>query len=294
MRRLNGADRASETLGAKRRGAKGRPPARRRPWPRGRRRRLLWGGLGTAAAAIAGAAAWLVIDGWFTRQTTIVRAAAIEASAGLGFTVERVLADGRSQTSSGDILAALGVRIGQPILALDLEAARARLAGLPWVESATVERRLPDTLYVRVSEAEPLVLWQQQQRLHLISRSGRVIEGAPIERFANLLVVVGADAPAHAAALLDMLATQPDLRRRVTAAVRVGGRRWNLHFDNGIDVKLPEADSAAAWAELARLERDYGLLARDLTVIDLRLPDRLLVHLAPSAVRRDKPAGNDT
>jgi cell division protein FtsQ len=91
-----------------------------------------------------------------------------------------------------------------------------------------------------------------------------------------------------------MLQSQPELRRRVTAAIRIGGRRWNLRIDNGIDVKLPEENSAAAWAELARLERDFGILGRDLTVIDLRLPNQLQVHLAPAAVEREQAKGDDT
>ena len=36
-----------------------------------------------------------------------------------------------------------------------------------------------------------------------------------------------------------MLASEPDLASRVTAAVQVGGRRWNLRIDNSIDVLLP-------------------------------------------------------
>ena len=269
-------------------------PARRRPWSRGRRLLVLWGGIAIGVAVAGGAAAWLVTSGWAGRQATFAAATAVELSAKAGFTVDHVLADGRRETSSSDILAAVGIRMSEPIFGLDLVAARARIEQLPWVQSATIERRLPDTLYVQVTELEPLALWQQQQKLHLIARSGRVIEGAAIERFANLPVVVGADAPAHAAELLDMLATQPELKKRVTAAIRVGGRRWNLRFDNGVDVKLPEDDSAAAWARLARLERDYGLLARDVTVIDLRLPEQLLVHLGPGALQRPKPAGNDT
>jgi len=284
MRRLSRAERTPEK----------RTSARRRPWPRGRRLLLLWGGVAAAGALFVGTTAWLVKSGWVDRQTTALADVAVDTSAALGFTIKNVLADGRHETSSGDILAALDVRMGQPILAVDLAAARTRVAQLPWVESATVERRLPDTLYVDVTEAEPMALWQQQQKLHLIGRSGRVIEGAPIERFANLLVIVGSDAPAHAAELMDMLATQPELRKRVTAAIRVGNRRWNLRFDNGVDVKLPEENSAAAWAQLAQLERDYGLLGRDLTVIDLRRPDQLLVHLGPAALQRPKGPGNDT
>ena len=73
--------------------------------------------------------------------------------------------------------------------------------------------------------------------------------------------------------------------RRVTAAVRVGGRRWNLRLDDGIDVRLPEIGAAQAWAQLARFERRHGVLQRDVATIDLRLPDRLVVRTLSGAVR---------
>jgi cell division protein FtsQ len=293
MRRLIAAIRDLRSEKPARRGAR-RRVMRRKPWSRNQRLALISGCVASVAMAIIGGAGWLVMNGWADRQVTSLGASLIEISADLGFTVDRVLADGRKETTSSQVLSTVGVRLGEPIFAVDLVAARDRLLTLPWVATATIERRLPDTLYVRVTETEPLALWQKQQRLHLLGRHGDVIDGAPIERFANLLVVVGPDAPEHAAALLDLLGTQPELRKRVTAAIRVGGRRWNLRFDNGIDVKLPEENAAAAWTQLAQLERDYGILGRDLTVIDLRLPDQLLVRLAPSAIAREKPEGKDT
>ena len=293
MRRLIAAIRSLVTRTPARRGG-ARKPTRRKPWPRGRRLAVMWGSAAVGIALLGGGATWLVIDGWVDRQLAGLDRAFVATSAELGFTVERVLADGRNETTSSQILSAVGIQLGEPIFSVDLEAARARLLTLPWVATATIERRLPDTLYIRITETTPLALWQQQQRLRLVGRDGRVIADAAIERFANLLVVVGPDAPEHTGALLDMLGTQPELRRRVTAAIRIGGRRWNLRIDNGIDVKLPEENSAAAWQELGRLERDYGILGRDLTVIDLRLPNQLQVHLAPAAVAREQGKGDDT
>lgn len=293
MRRLIATIRSIVTHAPARKGS-ARKPTRRKPWPRGSRLAVICGSAAAGIALVAGGAAWLTVNGWVDRQVASLDRAFVATSADLGFTVERVLADGRNETTSSQILSTIGVQLGEPIFSVDLEAARARLLTLPWVATATIERRLPDTLYVRITEAAPLALWQQQQRLHLLGSDGRVIDGAAIERFANLLVVVGPDAPEHAGELLDMLASQPELRRRVTAAIRIGGRRWNLRIDNGIDVKLPEENSAAAWTELGRLERDYGILGRDLTVIDLRLPNQLQVHLAPAALAREQVKGNDT
>lgn len=247
-----------------------------------------------ALALVVGGTAWLVRGGWVDRQMAALHAGTIDLSSEWGFTVQRVLADGRNETTSGQILRAIDVRIGQPILSVDLAAAREKLEALPWVEHATIERRLPGTLHVRLRESEPLALWQKQKQFFLVSRTGKVIDEPRIARFANLLVIVGPDAPEHLGELLDLMNQQPDLSRHVVAAIRVAGRRWNLRFDNGIDVKLPEADSAAAWRELARLERQQGLLARDLSIIDLRLPDRLVVRLAPNAIDRKTEPGDDT
>jgi len=78
-----------------------------------------------------------------------------------------------------------------------------------------------------------------------------------------------------------VLATEPELAKRVNAAVRVGGRRWNLKMDNGIEIQLPEQNPGAAWAQLAKLERSSNLLARNVETVDLRLPDRLVVRTVP-------------
>ena len=48
---------------------------------------------------------------------------------------------------------------------------------------------------------------------------------------------------------------------------------------------LPELDPAAAWSHLARLEHDHGLMARKIDFIDLRLPDRVVVHVIPEPAK---------
>ena len=267
---------------------------RRRPLPRHWRLGLQWGGGALAVALVAGGIAWIALSGFVGRQMAALGDGLVAVSADSGFVVNKVLADGRNQTTSSDILRALDVNIGFPIFGIDLEAARERVAALPWIESVTIERRLPDMLYLRIVEAEPMALWQHERQLRLLSRRGEVIAEPQPLRFASLPLVVGAGAPEHAAELLAMLATQPELQAQVKAAVRVGERRWNLRFANGTDVKLPEQRTAEAWVELARLEREFGILERDLTVIDLRLPVQLLVRLAPTAVTREKGDGNDT
>jgi len=97
-----------------------------------------------------------------------------------------------------------------------------------------------------------------------------------------------------------MLASEPDLAARVTAAVRVGDRRWNLRIDNTVDVLLPTEETAGAWIQLARLERSNSILKREVQTVDMRLPDRLVLRLSPETPkeapvsRKGRPAGKNT
>ena len=205
----------------------------------------------------------------------------VEATGLLGFTVSEVTVEGRETTDGETILAALAARPGTPILAVSPKRAKQQLESLPWVRTAVIERRLPGTLYVRLVERKPLALWQHGGKIALIDRLGAVIPVDRLDRFAKLPMVVGEGAASHAAELLDMLANEPDLAARVTAAIRVGDRRWNLRIDNAIDVLLPADEPARAWAQLARLDRSSSLLQRDVQTIDIRLPDRVVLRVSP-------------
>jgi cell division protein FtsQ len=83
--------------------------------------------------------------------------------------------------------------------------------------------------------------------------------------------------------LLDALTARPVLQARVVAAVRVGGRRWNLLMMNGTNVMLPEGHAAAALDRLMQLQQSHALLDRPLAAIDMRLPDRLVLRPRPDA-----------
>jgi len=200
----------------------------------------------------------------------------------LGLTVSDIRVEGRETTDRETILTALAVGPSTPILAVSPTRAKDRLEALPWVRTAVIERLLPGTICVRLVERKPLALWQHGSKIELIDYAGDVIPVVRLDRFAKLPMVVGEGAARHAAELLKILASEPELAARVTAAIRVGDRRWNLRIENAIDVLLPADEAANAWSQLARLERSSAILKRDLQTIDLRLPDRLVLRVSPA------------
>ncbi|MGH7090999.1 MAG: cell division protein FtsQ/DivIB [Stellaceae bacterium] len=246
-----------------------------------------------SVAGLAASGAWAWRSGRADRAVASLETAAANAGATVGFRLESVAVEGRERESRAAILDALGVQRGMPLLAVDIGAAKARVEALPWVREADIERLLPDRLFIRLHERHPLAFWQQHERLALIADDGSVIRGAKLDQFGSLVVLVGDDAPKLGAAFLAMLATEPSLKPHVVAAVRVGGRRWTVKLDSGIEIALPEEDAESAWHKLAALERSDRLLDRDIKAVDLRLPDRLVVRLseAPKPAPRKRKAG---
>ena len=268
---------------------------RRRMIRPARRHRIMMTVAVVIGLGAAGTGSWWVWQsGWIQRSVADAKWSVIAGSARLGFSVSEIFVEGRHETERGRLRTALRLKRGAPILAFDPQAARRRVEDLPWVRSASVERHLPDVVHLRIVERRPLALWQRDGNFTLIDTEGKVIPAQLLDRFNRLMVVVGRDAPKHAAVLLTMLASQPALAIRVTAAVRVGGRRWNLHLDDQITVRLPEDGQLAAWNQLAALERSHGLLERDLVAVDLRLPDRVVIRRAPAKADVSEKPERDT
>ena len=213
---------------------------------------------------------------------------------GGGLVINTIRIEGLDKTPENFLRAALGVSKGDKLLGFSLDAARARIEKLTWVQRATVERHLPGTIVVRLEERRPYAVWQNGGKFQLIDRTGEVVvqqdPGKDADAFKTLPLVVGAGAPEAAASLLDDLAALPALRSRVVAAVRVGERRWNLHLSNGADVLLPEGAEGPAMTKLMELQTSQSLLDRPLQVVDMRLPDRLVVRPMASSAS-PAPAG---
>jgi cell division protein FtsQ len=197
--------------------------------------------------------------------------------------VQDIQIDGRQNTPEALLRTALGVNTGDPILGFSVEAARARIEALSWVDHVAVERRLPGTIWVALTERRPFAIWQSQGKFLLIDRDGQMVTNEDVAAFGDLPLVVGNGAPPHAAAMLDLLGNFPDIHDHVAALVRVGERRWNLQLKNGMTVMLPEGHEEVALKRLHDLQSTQQLLDRPLVSVDLRLPDRLAVRAKQGA-----------
>ncbi len=251
------------------------------------RRALMWkkrltiAGIAAAASALAVAAAIAIAADRPAQVWREARADVLDWTARNGLAVTDIQAIGRRNTSGEDILLALGVSARTPILGLDLVDAKRRVESLPWVASAEIERRLPHALRIVITERVPVAILQTADRSMLIDAKG--VQIVPVAaQSGGLPIVTGRGAAENVADLLADLARFPEVASRVKAAVRVGDRRWDIKLDSvadGVEVRLPEIESAAAIGRLAELDRKHRLLERSVSLVDLRMPDRMVVRL---------------
>jgi len=281
-----------------------KPAGNRRDYDRRRKRgpirktgRPLWRQpmlLGIAVLLLAsggGGGWWAWREGWLVEVQSRFDAV-VHGVVGIitPFKLADVTVEGRDYVERSAILAALNVQPGDSLLGVDLQAARQRLEAIDWVASATVERRLPDTLYVTLRERRAVALWQNGTEYTLIDRNGRTVRASRMPPGAeSLLLLGGPGAPDHVGELLLLLAYEPALARQLRSAVWVGQRRWNLVLSNGVEIWLPEEDAVAALQHLAKLEAQHKLLSREYGVVDLRLPDKL--YLRKRGPGGDAPPG---
>lgn len=244
------------------------------------------GGLVASILIILAAISYGVIAGGHgDAVASALREARDTAGNAAGFRVTGIALSGNKHLNREEVLARAGVTGNTALLFFDVAIARARLLTDPWVADATIQKLYPDRLQITLTEREAFALWQKNGRISVIGADGTVLEPFLSRPYAPLPLVVGRGAETRAKEFLGLLARYPELRDNVRAAILIAERRWNLRLKNGIDVRLPETDVAAALAHLVVLDRDKKLLSRDISAIDLRLPDRVTVRLSDTAAQ---------
>jgi cell division protein FtsQ len=226
-----------------------------------------------------------IVGGHVAAVTDWLRGARDNAANALGFGIAAVSVSGGSQVGREQALTLAGVTGRSSLLFFDAEAARARLLADPWIADAAILKLYPDRLLITITERRAFALWQRNGQVNVIADDGTVLQPFVEDRYRGLPLVVGSGAERRAKDFIGLLDRYPEIRSALRASVLVAERRWNLRLVNGMDVRLPDSDLQAAFDRLVKLDHDKKVLSRDITSIDLRLPDRVTVRLSDAATQ---------
>jgi cell division protein FtsQ len=184
-----------------------------------------------------------LLNGWFAADRWPVRQLQIEAEFG--------------HVSSEQIRAAAAAEFDRGFFALDLAALQRRVAELPWVQKVEARKRWPDTVVVRVYEAQPYAHWGEKR---LIGRDGRLFEVPGADGLQGLPQLAGPDE--RLAEVVSFYSdTQRLFRGTSLAVVRVelsSRGSWSLGLDGGARIVL---GTDAVQSRLKRFLAAYPSLA---------------------------------
>lgn len=235
---------------------------------------------------------WAYEKGFVELVSQTAEDTALEVTHKVGLTISTIDIIGQQRTTGQEIREVIGVEPGDAFVSFNVRDMKTRIETLPWIKSAMVERRMPDQLIITVEERKPFAIWQVDGVHWLIDEDGVPVTDRFLADFDHLPFVVGQGAPDAAGRLYNIVFENPELAERLTAAIRVGYRRWDLEFDNGMRLRLPENSidfgPTDAWKKFIDMQSEFRVLDREIKVLDMRLKDRVGIKLTQTGLKTVK------
>ncbi|KQU62155.1 cell division protein FtsQ [Sphingomonas sp. Leaf339] len=235
------------------------------------RRAVTWTITGIAGASVVVAATWIGIPG-------MIGAALAETAGQAGFRVQQIEITGLKRMDRMSVYAVALDQQSRAMPLVDLESVRQNLLRYGWIADAHVSRRLPDTLLIDIVERTPAAVWQDRGELTLIDAQGVLLEPVRPDAIPALPLVIGPGADRQEANYQALLAAAPALKPRIKAATWIGNRRWDLTFESGEVLALPEEGAPRALVRFAELDGARPLLGRGWLRFDMRDPAKLVAR----------------
>ena len=232
---------------------------------------VTWTILGGAGAAALALATWVGVPG-------MIGTAIAEQAGHAGFRVQQIEVTGLKRMDRMTVYAVALDQQSRAMPHVNLEDVRAKLLRYGWIKDAHVSRRLPDTLLVDIEERSPAAVWQDNGQLTLIDAGGVLLEPVRPEAMPDLPLIIGPGANLQEPGYQALLSAAPALKPRVKAATWIGNRRWDLTFDSGETLALPEDGAPAALMKFAAMDGSRPLLGRGWLRFDMRDPAKLVAR----------------
>ncbi len=107
------------------------------------------------------------------------------------FEVNNIDIQGNRYVSAEQILELSGIKLKQNIFSVDLQKANQGLRSHPYLKLVMVERRLPQTIFIKVKERKGVALLEAPGGYYLIDKTGVILENAGMRNKKRLPVIKG-------------------------------------------------------------------------------------------------------
>ena len=194
-----------------------------------------------------------------------------------GFKIENVLITGTRNLSNNYIKDTIKIYNDGSIFNIDLSSIYNKIKQNAWVKEVSIERILPNIIKIKILENQPVAIWQNKKNNKLITANGDIIFDGNVNDFKNdFPIIKGNKSKENISSILKILETNQSFYKNIWSLTFINERRWDLHFNQGLVVRLPSKDIKKAWEKIIKLQKNYNVLNLRLTEIDLRNPKQIL------------------
>ena len=208
------------------------------------------------------------------------------------FAVQTIEVQGAVHTPRAAIDAVAEQYVGLNLFQIDIARVQHDLGGLPWVSRIDIEKKLPDTLRIKIAERSPVALLRDGDRLLYVDEHGvGFAELSPAVGDDDLPLISdakGEELARSVALLRNLRSTDPQIYARISEVRPIAPRGFAL-FDRHLNafVYANAEDASAKWRSLyAVLQAENG---QRIQYADLRFADRLVIKpVATQGVPHDQ------
>jgi cell division protein FtsQ len=211
----------------------------------------------------------LAVGGWIWRHT----------QSDARFALKTIEVTGAVHTPRAAVDAVTRGYVGGNLFKLDIANVQNDLGRLGWVSRIEAEKKLPDTLRIRIVERAPVALLQAGDKLRYVDESGVAFaELSPSVGDGDLPLISGGNPAPCVALLRNLRARDPELYARVSEIRQVAPDAFAI-FDRqlGTVVYANASDLSSKWRDLYAIARSEKFDRGAIAYADLRFADRIVI-----------------
>ena len=194
-----------------------------------------------------------------------------------GFIIKNIEITGIKHLNKKDVIKIIRSFNKTNIFNVNIEKIHKEISKNTWVKETTIQIIYPDTIKIFLKEKEPIAIWQNKYGNNLITINGEIILEKNLNNFKNNLpIIIGNNAHQNISPILKILNIHESFTENVWSLTFVNERRWDIHFNQGLTIRLPSTKVEEAWQKIVFLNEKFNILNLGLIEIDLRNHNQIL------------------
>ena len=194
-----------------------------------------------------------------------------------GFVIKNIEVLGLNHIEKKDIIKIIKTHNNINVFNLNIKSIFKEIKNNTWIKKASIEIVYPNTIKIILTEKKPIAIWQNRFGNNLITKTGDMIFEKRLKSFKRYLpIIIGHNANKNFYSILKILSSNKDLVKNIWSLTFVNERRWDLHFNQGLTIRLPSKNIENAWEKVVYLSENFNILSLGLTEIDLRNSNQII------------------